>query len=114
MSIYQLAKGRLNVVILAVIAGQGTLGLEILEQVPNCDAILVPIGGAGLIAGVALAVKTLQPKVKIIGVETERCASFDAALQKGAPVQVEAGRLYAAASLDQALDTMAAAASAQR
>ncbi len=73
----------------AVIAGQGTLGLEILEQVPDCDAILVPIGGAGLIAGVALAVKTLQPKVRIFGVETERCASFDAALQKGIPVPVE-------------------------
>jgi threonine dehydratase len=73
----------------AIIAGQGTLGLEILEQVSNCDAILVPIGGAGLIAGVALAVKTLQPKVQIIGVETERCASFDAALERGEPVQVE-------------------------
>jgi threonine dehydratase len=73
----------------AIIAGQGTLGLEILEQVPNCDAILVPIGGAGLIAGVALAVKSLQPRVRIIGVQAERCASFDAALKNGAPVRIE-------------------------
>jgi threonine dehydratase len=72
----------------AIIAGQGTLGLEILEQVPDCDAIVVPIGGAGLIAGVALAVKSLQPRVQIIGVQAERTASFDAALKNGAPVQI--------------------------
>ena len=63
----------------AIIAGQGTLGLEIAAQVPDVDAVIVPIGGAGLIAGVALAVKTLKPKVKIIGVEPERAASFTAA-----------------------------------
>jgi threonine dehydratase len=50
-----------------VIAGQGTIGLEILEQVNNVDAILVPVGGGGLIAGIALAVKTLKPEVLIIG-----------------------------------------------
>ncbi len=72
----------------AIIAGQGTLGLEILEQVPECDAILVPVGGAGLIAGVALAVKSLQPRVQIIGVQAERTASFEAALKNGAPVQI--------------------------
>lgn len=72
----------------AIIAGQGTLGLEILEQVPECDAILVPIGGAGLIAGVALAVKSLRAKVQIIGVQAERTASFDAALKNGAPVPI--------------------------
>ena len=72
----------------AIIAGQGTLGLEILEQVPECDAILVPVGGAGLIAGIALAVKSLQPRVQIIGVQAERTASFDAALKKGAPIQI--------------------------
>lgn len=49
-----------------IIAGQGTLGLEIVEQVKNIDAIIVPVGGGGLIAGVALAVKTLYPNVKII------------------------------------------------
>jgi len=73
----------------AIIAGQGTLGLEVLEQVPNCDAVLVPVGGAGLIAGVALAVKSLQPRVQIIGVQAERCASFDAALKQGAPVHID-------------------------
>ncbi|XP_033185810.2 serine racemase isoform X1 [Bombus vancouverensis nearcticus] len=59
-----------------IMAGQGTLGLEIVEQVPDIDAVVVPIGGGGLIAGVALAVKTLQPNVQIIGVESERCPSF--------------------------------------
>lgn len=49
-----------------IIAGQGTLGLEIVEQVSNMDAVIVPVGGGGLIAGVALAVKSLQPNVKII------------------------------------------------
>lgn len=47
-------------------AGQGTLGLEIVEQVPDIDAVVVPVGGGGLIAGVALAMKTLHPRVKII------------------------------------------------
>lgn len=47
-------------------AGQGTLGLEVVEQVPEIDAIVVPVGGGGLIAGVALAVKTLQPHVTVI------------------------------------------------
>ena len=72
-----------------IIAGQGTLGLEIAAQVPDVDAVIVPIGGAGLIAGVALALKTLKPGVKIIGVEPERAASFTAALQAGQPVKVE-------------------------
>lgn len=47
-------------------AGQGTMGLEIVEQVPDIDAVVIPIGGGGLIAGVALAIKTLHPNVKII------------------------------------------------
>ncbi len=68
----------------AIIAGQGTLGLEILEQVPECDAILVPIGGAGLIAGVALAVKSLRPRVQIIGVQAERTASFRCGVEEWA------------------------------
>lgn len=49
-----------------IMAGQGTMGLEIVEQVPDIDAVVIPIGGGGLIAGVALAIKTLYPKVKII------------------------------------------------
>jgi threonine dehydratase len=52
-----------------LIAGQGTLGLEILEQVPTVDAIIVPVGGGGLIAGIALAVKALRPEVQVIGVQ---------------------------------------------
>jgi threonine dehydratase len=73
----------------AIIAGQGTLGLEIAEQVPDLDAVIVPIGGGGLIAGVALALKTLNPKVKIIGVEPERAGAFTAALRAGRPVRIE-------------------------
>ena len=73
----------------AIIAGQGTMGLEILEQVPNVDAVIVPVGGAGLIAGVSLAVKTKRPKVKIIAVEAENGASFSAALKAGKPTRIE-------------------------
>ncbi len=73
----------------AIIAGQGTIGLEVAAQVPQLDAIIVPIGGAGLIAGIALALKTLKPGVKVIGVEPERAASFTAALAAGRPVQIE-------------------------
>ena len=69
-----------------IIAGQGTVGLEILEQVPDVEAIVVPIGGGGLLAGVAAAVKPLHPEVKIIGVEPTHAACFSAALQAGEPV----------------------------
>ena len=73
----------------AIIAGQGTMGLEIAAQVSDLEAIVVPIGGAGLIAGIALALKKLKPSVQIIGVEPERAASYTAALKAGKPVQVE-------------------------
>lgn len=73
----------------AIIAGQGTIGLEIAAQVPDMDAVIVPIGGGGLISGVALALKQLKPGVRIIGVEPERAASFSAALKAGKPVQIE-------------------------
>lgn len=72
-----------------IIAGQGTLGLEIVEQVPDLEALIVPIGGAGLIAGVSLAVKTLRPNVQIIGVEARRAAGYTAALAAGKPVPVQ-------------------------
>ena len=71
-----------------VIAGAGTVGLEILDQVPNVDAIIVPIGGAGLIAGLGLAVKTMRPSTKIIGVEPEHAASYRAALEAGEAVKI--------------------------
>eukprot|EP00096_Caligus_rogercresseyi_P012297 TRINITY_DN5100_c0_g1_i1.p1 TRINITY_DN5100_c0_g1~~TRINITY_DN5100_c0_g1_i1.p1 ORF type:complete len:493 (+),score=109.45 TRINITY_DN5100_c0_g1_i1:165-1481(+) len=69
-----------------ILAGQGTLGLEVLEQVPDLDAIVVPVGGGGLIAGIAKAIKTMKPEVKIIGVEPERCQSFTNALKHGKPI----------------------------
>lgn len=74
----------------AVIAGQGTLGLELAEQLPAFDAVIVPIGGGGLIAGVAVALKTLRPEVQIIGVEPERMPCFSRALERGEPCEVDA------------------------
>lgn len=74
---------------LAIIAGQGTLALEILDQVKNVDAVLVPVGGAGLIAGVSLAIKSVRPQTKVIAVEAENVASFSAALQAGKPTKIE-------------------------
>ena len=73
----------------AIIAGQGTLGIEILDQVKDVDAVIVPVGGAGLIAGVSLAIKTLRPQTKVIAVESENGASFSAALQAGKPTRVD-------------------------
>ncbi len=69
-----------------IIAGQGTAGLEIAEDWPDVDAILVPIGGGGLVSGVAAAVKRLLPKTKVIGVEPVGAASMRAALDHGKPV----------------------------
>jgi threonine dehydratase len=73
----------------AIIAGQGTMGFEIVEQVPDLDAIVVPVGGGGLLAGVALAVKSRRPKVRIIAVEADHVASFSAALREGKPVRID-------------------------
>lgn len=72
----------------AIIAGQGTMGLEILDQVPDVDAVIVPVGGAGLLAGVALAIKTKRPTTEIVAVEAENVASFSAALEAGKPVRI--------------------------
>lgn len=72
----------------AIIAGQGTIGLEILEQVPDLEAVVLPIGGGGLAAGVSLAVKSLRPDVTIVGVEPESVPSFSASLAAGRPVPV--------------------------
>jgi threonine dehydratase len=66
-----------------VIAGQGTIGLEILEQVPDLDMLVVPIGGGGLIAGCAMAIKTVRPEVRIIGTQAERIPSMKASLAAG-------------------------------
>ncbi len=70
----------------AVIAGQGTIGLELLDQVPDLDAVIVPIGGAGLIAGVSLAIKTLRPSLQVIGVESATMPSFTQSLAAGCVV----------------------------
>jgi threonine dehydratase len=74
----------------AVIAGQGTIGLELLEQIPELEAVVVPIGGGGLIGGVACAIKELKPEVRVIGVQTERLPSMLRALDQGAPVTIPA------------------------
>jgi threonine dehydratase len=70
----------------AVIAGQGTLGLEILQQHPDVEVIVAPIGGGGLIGGIACAVKQTHPGVKIIGVQPARLPSMKAAVAQGKPV----------------------------
>lgn len=72
-----------------VIAGQGTMALEVLEQVSALDAILVPVGGGGLIAGVAVAMKHDRPDVQVIGVEPARSAGYTAALAAGGPVAID-------------------------
>ena len=71
-----------------IIAGQGTMALEVIQQVPNVDAIIVPVGGAGLIAGVSLAMKSLSPKTRIVAVEAENVASFSAAMAAGKPTKI--------------------------
>ncbi len=73
-----------------VIQGQGSIGLEILEQVPEIEAVVVPIGGGGLIGGVACAIKETNPKVRVIGVQTERLPSMLRASEAGDPVTVPA------------------------
>jgi threonine dehydratase len=72
-----------------VIAGQGTIGLEIAEQVPEVDAVLVPIGGGGLASGVAVALKALRPGVKVIGVEADLIPCMRAAVAAGHPVTLD-------------------------
>ncbi len=73
----------------AVIAGQGTVGLEILEQVPDLEAVVVPVGGGGLVSGIAVAVKQQRPQTKVIGVETEVLPCMLAAVEEGQLVTLE-------------------------
>lgn len=72
-----------------VMAGQGTIGLELLEQVPQLEAVVVPIGGGGLIAGIACAIKESRPGIRLIGVQTERLPSMPAAVQAHHPVTID-------------------------
>jgi len=71
-----------------VIAGQGTVGLEIAEQCPDVDVVVVPCGGGGLIAGIAVAIKAHNPNIKVVGVEPENMASFAHAVKVGKPETV--------------------------
>ncbi len=74
----------------AVINGQGTIGLELLQQVPGLEAVVVPIGGGGLISGVACAIKESNPNIRVIGVQTDRIPSMLRASEAGKPVTVPA------------------------
>jgi threonine dehydratase len=79
----------------AVIAGQGTIGLEMLEANGALDAVVIPVGGGGLLAGVACAVKETNPKIKLIGVQTSKLPSMKAALGKHKPVTLPANKTIA-------------------
>ena len=78
-----------------VIAGQGTIGLEILDQLPDVEAIVVPVGGGGLISGVAFAVKSLNPKVKVYGVQAENAASMVRSLESGEAMTLDTVNTFA-------------------
>ncbi|HEX2973131.1 MAG TPA: threonine ammonia-lyase [Tepidisphaeraceae bacterium] len=73
----------------AIIAGQGTVGLEILEDVPDVDAVIVPVGGGGLIAGVASAIKALRPEVRVIGVEPKAAPTLYESLRQGRVMHIK-------------------------
>jgi threonine dehydratase len=72
-----------------VIAGQGGIALELLDQVPDIARVVVPVGGGGLISGVAIALKSARPAVQVIGVQVDTCAPFPGSLDAGEPVAVE-------------------------
>lgn len=78
-----------------IIAGQGTIGLEILEDLPDPDLIVVPVGGGGLIGGIASAIKAVRPETRIVGVQAAACPSALEALRSGERVTVEAKRSIA-------------------
>lgn len=78
-----------------VIAGQGTMGLEILEQVPEVDVVVVPVGGGGMISGIAVAMKALRPSVRIIGVEVDAAPSARASRDAGHIVKIAASQTIA-------------------
>jgi len=81
-----------------IIAGQGTLGLEIVEDLPDVDMVLVPVGGGGVISGIATAVKSLKPRVKVIGVEPELAADAQASLRAGEIVKLPAEQVAGTAA----------------
>ena len=73
-----------------VMAGQGTVGLEIVEDLPDVDVVLVPVGGGGLVSGISTAVKGLRPDARVVAVEPELSRALNASLEAGEPVTVEA------------------------
>jgi threonine dehydratase len=73
----------------AVMAGQGTIGLEMIEQIPGLEAVVVPIGGGGLIGGIACAIKESNPKIKVVGVQTSRLPSMAVAIEQHRPVTID-------------------------
>jgi threonine dehydratase len=79
----------------AVIAGQGTLGVEMLEEIDDLDAVVIPVGGGGLIAGVACAVKEMRPNVQVIGVQTSKLPSMKVALENNEPVTLPPNKTIA-------------------
>lgn len=74
----------------AIIAGQGTIGLELLDEPVAFDAVVVPVGGGGLLGGIAVALKEQRPDIRVIGVEPENCASMKAALAGSRPIEIAA------------------------
>ncbi|WP_435180577.1 threonine ammonia-lyase [Halorussus sp. AFM4] len=73
----------------AIVAGQGTIGIEIHEQLPAVDTVVVPIGGGGLIGGISAALAELDPDVRVVGVQAERAATVPESLEKGLPTTVD-------------------------
>ena len=80
---------------LDVATGQGTIAMEIVQELPTVDYILVPVGGGGLISGVATLAKMLNPKIKVVGVEPAEAASMSAALQAGEVVELDSANTIA-------------------
>ena len=74
-----------------VVAGQGTLGLELLDDVPDLAKVVVPVGGGGLASGIAIAVKSARPEIEVVGVQVDSVASYPESLRRGEPVEVAPG-----------------------
>ena len=79
----------------AIVAGQGTIGLEIIEDLPELDTVVVPIGGGGLIGGVSAALAELDPDVRVVGVQAEAAATVPESLDKGIPVSIDSPKTIA-------------------
>lgn len=78
-----------------VISGQGGIGVELLRQVPDIARVIVPVGGGGLISGVAIALKSARPEVEVVGVQVESCAPFPSSLEAGKPLAVQGAQTIA-------------------